>query len=454
MRTLPEDTSLHYVYDDAGGADSISFLEVTYYSEWRKMAKRCVRSNSLDYKEGSPPWATSSCQNLSFPFENFENATIEESRRNSGHPVVGYRLDRMLCAWNKPDSAWAKACIDQREKEMRFTSGALTTPWNRSTHRLGMIWQVFIYGHALTALCLGILVLPAIFTTVMQTRIHHSGLSCAEGSKIHKSSTCSAFVFNKCYGWYTKHPWLRKATLCHHLLMVSSVSFGLLGGCMKMLLRGLTLARWNPFWPNFEMSLQLYLQFVLLGSVCLDSIAQYFLLRIYGPTCPSKYAWQMRFLFVSEGLTFVVCLMGVLIYTLMIEPLEPNWVYVFIFCFQLPLFCLYASRNFTYWFQCNTHGRLARWQSQMNRNAAIMCHVSLSTFSANLFLRMGVPLMVAVIYALCDIGLLLYVLYIENHLGKVQKYRNRTVKVDRTTVLRPGLTQEFRNSSYKNVNDN
>jgi hypothetical protein len=223
---------------------------------------------------------------------------------------------------------------------------------------------------------------------------------------------------------------------------------------MKMLLRGLTLARWNPFWPNFEMSLQLYLQFVLLGSVCLDSIAQYFLLRIYGPTCPSKYAWQMRFLFVSEGLTFVVCLMGVLIYTLMIEPLEPNWVYVFIFCFQLPLFCLYATRNFHYWFQCNAHGRLVRWQSQMNRNSAIMCHVSLSTFSANLFLRMGVPLMVAVIYALCDIGLLLYVLYIENHLGKVQKYRNRTVKVDRTTVLRPGLTQEFRNSSYKNVNDN
>jgi len=389
---------------------------------WNDM-QPCVKSN----------WKISSCQNITLPVQNETN---EVSRDPSGKPIDGITFDRVLCAYNVPSSPYAIACIDQREKEMRFNKNEYRTPFHGSPHRLGVIWQLMIFGHAITAAILGTLVLPAIFETVMRTQIVHSGLSVKNAKQ---DQWCS--VFSKCHDWYLKNPWIRKAAVYHHLLMVSSVSFGLLAGSMKLILKGFTLARWAPFWPNFEMSLQLYLQFVLLGSVCLDSIGQFFLLRIYGIKVPKKYHWQIYCLLASQGVTFLVCLIGVLIYTLLIEPAEPNVVYVIIFCGQLPLFCMYAGRNFVYWFRHGTYGKLACWQSQMNRNSAIMCHVSLATFGANLFLYLSYPLGVAILYLVCDVGLAVYIVGTERHLGAIMRRRNKTSDITQTLLRSASMRQ-------------
>lgn len=199
--------------------------------------------------------------------------------------------------------------------------------------------------------------------------------------------------------WLDNHaPWM---SLTHHHLLMVQVTMGMICAGTRLVKRGFSVENWSAVQPGF--TLALYLQFSALTVMVLDSIAQLLFLRIYALSVPSSREWQIKVLDKMGDLTVALQIMCLLLYFVYDLPFGADIAYVFVFFIQTPLTVVFGIRNDEYWQALPLSERLINWQSQLNRHAAVLVYVTITTFLANIGLRLGMPVLTGVVYLVADV---------------------------------------------------
>lgn len=198
--------------------------------------------------------------------------------------------------------------------------------------------------------------------------------------------------------------WGPKLANIHHYLLAIQMTTGVIAAAPPWFKRGLTMYKWYAIGPGF--SLPLYLQFMALGSLGFASLSQFIFLRFYGLNCPSRRRWQMSGLALSNGVTLVLCILCVIAYFLYVFPFDPQVAYLIVFCVQVPIIFVFAVKAQEYWNAPTLSERLYQWQEMMNRCCWISLFISISTFLANVALRIQFQLAAAIVYLICNVVLI------------------------------------------------
>ena len=198
--------------------------------------------------------------------------------------------------------------------------------------------------------------------------------------------------------------WGPKLANIHHYLLAIQMTTGVIAAMPSWFKRGLTMYKWYAIGPGF--SLPLYLQFMALGSLGFASLSQFIFLRFYGLNCPSYRKWQMTGLALSNGVTIVLCILCVTAYFLYVYPFDPQVAYLIVFVVQVPIIFVFAVKAQEYWNAPTMSERLYQWQEMMNRCCWISLFISISTFLANVALRIQFQIAAAIVYLICNIVLI------------------------------------------------
>jgi hypothetical protein len=230
---------------------------------------------------------------------------------------------------------------------------------------------------------------------------------------------------------------VRVSVLHHHLLAVQ-ISIGLTAASVRFLKRGADVLKWVAVRPGF--SLSLYLQFMCIAALCIDATVQYVYMSVHGFRKFPKISaqgnkkkkklllpkWEPMYFSISGGATVTIQVLCTYIYCVYVNPYDEQLAYLIVFCLQVPVFFFYALDNSYFWFEnhlgilnvLDLNKQLVAWLNILTRHCSIMPYLSITATLANVTLRLAradfkYSQGPAVVYAVSDVLLVVFVFYLE-----------------------------------------